>query len=118
MPSDRRGTTLLELLVVLVILSVIAGVAGLAIGAAQGGSSEDDWRGVVNAARREAISSGYAVQVRIRARRNDVSSVAIATTDSIVVGTITALPDGSVLAPRGIAVSRLSGRPLRVESAR
>lgn len=118
MRCDRRGTTLLELLVVLVILAMIAGVAGLAVGAARGGDREEDWRGVVTAARREAIRTGRAVQVRIRARRDDASSPAIATTDSIVVSTITALPDGSVLAPRGVAVSRLSGRPLRVAAAR
>lgn len=110
MRYTRPGTTLIELLVVLVILAVTAGIAGLAAGSARGSAEDQEVSALVDSARREAISSGRAVRVRILLRREGPASGS--GTDPLV-ALVTALPDGAVLAPPDAAISRLVGRPRR-----
>jgi prepilin-type N-terminal cleavage/methylation domain-containing protein len=110
--QSREGVTLIELLVVIVILGVAAGVAGLAIGTA--GPRDDaavEWRGAVAQARSRAIATGSPVRVRIRIALPGVAGTAGAMPDAPAVANVTALPDGSVLAPVAAGIARFTGRP-------
>lgn len=100
----REGVTLLELLVVIVLLGVMAGMIGLSVRAPEptghvdgSGRRGSEIRGMVAAARRQAVASGRAVTV-------------VADTGARA-RTITALPDGTVLGAEGLGFDALAGRP-------
>lgn len=108
----RVGVTLIELLVVIVILGIAAGVAGLAIGSASPRVDDpSDWRRAVAQARSSAIATGSPVHARILIAFPRAGGAAGATGDSSVFAAITALPDGSVLAPLALGMTRFTGRP-------
>ena len=93
--ADRRGVTLLELLVVLVILGLVASLVAFAPAAVERvPAGEVEAR--VAAARREALRSGAPVTIDITIDGHPHS--------------LTALPDGSVIADPTLGVERLSGR--------
>ena len=114
---SRVGMTLIELLVVIVILGIAAGVTGLAIGTASRGTDDrSDWRRAVARARSLAIATGSPVRVRIPISLPRAAGAPGATGDVAMTVAITALPDGSVLAPPSVGITRFTGRPLLRES--
>ena len=114
----RSGVTLVELLVVIVILGIAAGVAGIAIGTASSWTdSVSDWRRAVGEARSRAIATGSPVRVRVRVPLPRAGDAAGATGDSALTASVTALPDGSVLAPLAMGMNRLTGRSSNRERA-
>jgi prepilin-type N-terminal cleavage/methylation domain-containing protein len=95
---DRRGATIIELIVVLVILAATAGVTNMAL--ARAGESRPPSLGDrVAEARSRAIASGRRVTVTVEA------------TDQRA---ITAMPDGRVIAALADSVDTYSGRPAHV----
>lgn len=94
-PDQRKGVTLIELLVVLVILGLVSSVVGFAPSAMER-EPVSDVEAAIAAARREALGSGSVVTI-----------------DVLIDGrprSVTALPDGSLVADPTLAVDRLSGR--------
>jgi Tfp pilus assembly protein FimT len=85
--------------VVVTILGVMAGVTGVALRAARQADEGDRLASIVAAARSLAIRSGRSVTVEVRAG---------SATDQL-----TALADGSVIAPKALNVDRLTGRVSR-----
>ena len=115
----RSGVTLVELLVVMVILGIAAGVVGLAISPfGVGVAQTPDWQLSVTEARSRSIASGRAVQVLVHVPRATAPTDAAPDEPESVVRQVTALPDGSVLAPAGLAIARLTGRALSREVSR
>lgn len=92
---NRRGVTLVELIVVLAIVAVMAGVTTLAFRRADLGPQVEPWVSAVAAARRTAIDSDRAVPLTVRMG------------DSVYAAT--ALPDGSIVADARLGVDRLTG---------
>ena len=92
--TPRSGSTLLELLVTLVIMGIVAGVATLTLRPA-GAETGRGWYAVVSDARARALRLGTPVTIEV------------AFGDTVLV--VTALPDGSVLAPLTVPVDRLTG---------
>lgn len=84
-----------ELVVVLVVLGVLTGVAGLAIFRAPVRQTVPEWQAAVSAARDSAMRHGQAVTVIVRH-------------DSVAVS-VTALPDGRVLADPQLEIELLAG---------
>ena len=92
----RRGLTLVEMLVVLVLLGVMAGVAAVALPpplAPAPASALND----LATARRTAITSGRSVTVAF-------------SWDSQPARSVTALPDGRVVADSAVPVDLFTGR--------
>jgi prepilin-type N-terminal cleavage/methylation domain-containing protein len=107
----RAGISLIELLVVLVILAIAASVTGLALPVPSLDVSSSDARGRIAAARREAITSGRAVQILVPL--DPAAAEPARTTSGTVerqIVAVTALPDGSVLAPPALGIARLTGK--------
>ncbi|GEM_PF-3426542 len=90
----RRGVTLVELLVVLAIMTVMAAVVGLAAPPIRH-VDPDVATTRVAAARRVALSSGQPVSITVVSRERPYS--------------VTAYPDGAVVADSALAVDRLAG---------
>jgi len=101
---NRRGVTLVELLVVLAILAVMAGMAGIAMRVRHDDPTESElaMRRVAEL-RHTAIANGQPVSILVSvsdgARR------------------VTAYPDGRVLGDSLPGIDPLSGRPIMVEEA-
>jgi Tfp pilus assembly protein FimT len=93
-PSRRRATTLVELLVTLAVIGIATGVAALA--APRLDAPVDDPPARIARARATAIDSARAVTI----------TVAI---DGRLVD-VTAHPDGSIIADSGTGVLRFTGR--------
>lgn len=100
--TERRGVTLLELMVSLVILSIAATIVGLSVSALDDGRSSANEADAIVAARRRAINTGHSVVVQVRVPR-------AADSTRWDPGSAMALPDGSVLAPRELGIDRLTG---------
>ena len=94
---DRRGATLLELMVVLVLLSVLASVVVLAIRSTPQSRALDSTTRFVLAARDSSLRTGHPVSVVV-----SVSGIEHAAT---------AFPDGRVEADSALQFDPLSGRP-------
>ena len=88
----RAGVTLVELMVVLMLLGLMAGVVGLAWRPSPAPAS--DGRDAIMQARHQALESGAAVCIQVTI---DGQSVSVA-----------ALPDGSIIAPSGLHLDRLT----------
>lgn len=99
--SSREGFTLLEMIISLVVLGVVLAVVGLPGTGTSGERAEPDSRRLL-AARRLAIESGRPVRLRVTAQD------AVDSSRTWLV--ITALPDGTVLAPASLGLDRFSGR--------
>lgn len=93
--SVRRGVTLLELMVTLALLAILAGVVGLSVGRAGPARTVDARTAQIAAARDSALRSGHAVTITL--------------VDSGRVASVTALPDGRVLADPGLEIDPLTG---------
>lgn len=93
--AARRGVTLLELLVVLVILGLVASLVAFAPSAVER-APVDDVGASIAEARREALRTGVSVTIEILIEGAKRS--------------VTAMPDGSVIADPSLDVNRLSGR--------
>ncbi|MBK7907062.1 MAG: prepilin-type N-terminal cleavage/methylation domain-containing protein [Gemmatimonadetes bacterium] len=106
----RQGFTLIELLVTIVILAVAAGAVGLAAGGWVTTGTVDAAASLVAGARAEAIRRGEPVRIGIP--RDSVAGSASGSFGSGVF-MVTALPDGSVIAPPALRLDRLTGRPMR-----
>ena len=91
--TARAGVTLVELLVVLTILALIAGMTVPAFRSAS--ATPAGVRDQLARARERAIDGGRAEQVVVR--RDSLTFV------------VTALPDGSVLAPPTLHIARATG---------
>ena len=101
--GERLGMTLIELLVVLVILALVASVVAFAPAAVERAPAGDVEAGIA-AARREALRSGAPVTI-----------------DIVIDGhphSVTALPDGSVIADSALDVDRLRGKAIPDRGAR
>ena len=94
MDGQRRGVTLVELLVVLAIMTVMAAVVGIAAPPIHHADPDMTATHVV-AARRAALSSGQAVSITIVSGDHSYAA--------------TAYPDGTIVADSGLAVDRLAG---------
>lgn len=96
---NRRGFTLLELIVVVALIAILAGVAATANAWRRPAAAGTSIRGVISAARARAIAGEHPVE------------------DSVVVdgrvALLRALPDGSVLADSAIDASALDGETAR-----
>ena len=97
--AERRGVTLVELIVVLAILSVVASVTMLAFQRVDLTPKTESWESAISAARRTAIDSARVVSLTVRIG------------DSVYAAT--ALPDGSVIADARLGIDRLSGEVQR-----
>ncbi len=94
--KGRSGVTLVELMVVLAILGVVAGVAGVSVIAAPRTVTVDETTAAIATARRDALAGGQSVTISVpRPERAPM--------------TITALPDGSVVADTSLRLERLTG---------
>ena len=91
---ERRGTTLIELMVVLALLGIAFSVVTLAV--RRMAPAVDDMRASIAAARKRAATSGVPVHV--------------ARIEAVGAADFTAYPDGHVVADSGVAVNMLSGR--------
>ena len=89
----RTGTTLLELMVTIVIMAVIAGVAVLAIHDPPKPDPSNP-RVIIQAARSRAVEQGVAVDTTVLVEG--------------VTRSVTALPDGRVIADSMVQVNRLT----------
>jgi prepilin-type N-terminal cleavage/methylation domain-containing protein len=92
-----RGVTLVELMVVLVVLGLMAGVVGLAW--RHSPASQDTERDAIARARVQALESGATVRFQVTLEGQRVM--------------VAALPDGSVIAPAGLHLDRLTGTTVR-----
>ena len=109
-----RGVTMVELITVLAILGIMAAVVTAALPEPELGPPPESLlaaRVRIAEARREAISRGRAVTVALRVSPTDTgtSRGSAARTELRA----TALPDGSIIADPGLAIERLTGRPIR-----
>ena len=96
-PSPRHGVTLVELIAALAIVGVALGVAGMAFGARGTAAGQRDAVAErIADARAAALRGGSAVSVTVTVDGRETS--------------VTALPDGSVIADATVAVDRLTGR--------
>jgi prepilin-type N-terminal cleavage/methylation domain-containing protein len=94
MDGQRRGVTLVELLVVLAIMTVMAAVVGVAAPPIRHADPDLAATRVV-AARRAALSSGQAVSITVVSGDHPYA--------------VTAYPDGAIVADSALAVDRLAG---------
>lgn len=94
--SGARGATLLELLVALAVVGAMAGVAGLAFRAVDD-AEPPTAREEVAIARRRAVAERRPVVLTVRQGERVVS--------------VTAMPDGSVVADTALGIDPASGRP-------
>jgi prepilin-type N-terminal cleavage/methylation domain-containing protein len=94
MGRQRRGVTLVELLVVLAIMTVMAAVVGIAAPPIRHADSDPAGTRVM-AARRTALLSGQAVSVTVTSGTHSYA--------------VTAYPDGAIVADSALAVDRLAG---------
>ena len=95
MPA-HKGITLIELIVALALLAILTGIVGLAITRAPSVAFVDAVSARISDARTQAIAQGRPVTITI--------------SSSGLSRSVTALPDGSVLADSGILTDRLTGR--------
>lgn len=95
--SDKRGVTLIELVVVLALLGIMSGVVGLSLRSARPLPTPNVALLAAARARDSAVQLGRAVTVVI-ARDSQVFDA-------------TALPDGRVIAPKDLAIDPLTGAP-------
>lgn len=91
--TARRGSTLVELIVTLVIMAIVASVVTLAL--KPRASSAQDTATRVAEARRTALAQRRAVTITLVLDRTPVS--------------LTALPDGGVVADSSLRLDRLTG---------
>ena len=92
----RRGVTLVELLVVLALLGVGAALTALAFRVDRSTDPQGRDAERITAARREAVEQGALVRLVLA--------------DSTGMRALVVLPDGSIIADKGVAVDRLTGR--------
>lgn len=95
--AHHRGVTLVELVVVIAILGLAAGVAGLAFRPPPSRTGPDARGPAIAGARARALATGARVTVAVDSGGSDA--------------TVTAHPDGSVLAAPALTVERLTGKP-------
>lgn len=115
----RRGVTLVELLVVLVILGLSTSVVMLAWRQDVAPSAEmGELRRRIGEARRRAISSGRPQRLTFLLSRNGALTTPDQTDSDAAPYTVTALPDGGVLADYDLRFDRLLGTPLESAGAR
>jgi prepilin-type N-terminal cleavage/methylation domain-containing protein len=93
--AERRGVTLVELIVVLAIIALMAGVTTLAFRRADLTPQVAPWVRAIAAARRLAIDSARTVSLTVRIADGLYSA--------------TALPDGSIVADPALGIDRLTG---------
>jgi prepilin-type N-terminal cleavage/methylation domain-containing protein len=93
---ERRGTTLVELLVVLCILGVIAGVTVLAVRRFER-PSPDDPSAILAESLRAAVDTPHTSVVRVVQDGRALSA--------------TIRPDGTIVADSALGADRLTGRP-------
>ncbi len=98
--EGRPGVTLVELVVAIAILGLMSAITGLAMRNAPRVAPHDTVAASVASARVNALRTGRPVTVTLKSRDGFARSV-------------TALPDGSVLADAGIMVDIFSGRVKR-----
>jgi len=91
----QHGATLAELVVVLALLGIAAGVVGLAAARPPRPSAVSGESARITDARHEAVRSGRTVTVVLNVEGRQVS--------------VTALPDGSVIAESPLAVDLFTG---------
>ncbi len=116
---SRHGVTLIELLVVLLIVGITASVVHLAWSSPSAPSaSADDLNRLIAHARREAIRSGRPQRVSFVLDEDGKLRDSTTPRAGAFARTVTALPDGGLLAADDLRFDRILGTPATPEGVR
>ena|ERR1700722_14733083 len=96
--TTRSGVTLVELIVALALLGLLAAVVGISIPRTPTPVVEDHAARTIAAARQTAIASGH--------------TTTVAVTINGAPHSVTALPDGLIIADSSLMIDPLSGGPI------